>query len=100
MRFKVLRKLLCALSMAVAAGSAFASGVDSFGGGLAGEQQLYNLGKATYAQKLGCGSCNLAGKPLDKSGAQLLLSDASKTSQLSDEERAALAVYLKLRFKL
>lgn len=100
MRFKVSKKLLCALSMAVVAGSAFASGVDSFGGGLAGEQQMYTLGKATYTKKLGCSSCSLAGKSLDKSLAEQLLSDASKTSQLSDEERAALAVFLKLRFKL
>jgi len=52
---------------------------------------MYNAGKATYAQKLGCGSCSLAGKSLDKALAEQLLSDASKTSQLSDEERAALA---------
>lgn len=100
MKFFHKKWLYLAFVLPALAGTAMASGVDSFGGGLAGQQQLYNAGKAVYAQKLACGDCMLAGKSLDKTLAQSLLSDADKTAKLSDDERNALAVYLKLRFKL
>lgn len=88
------------LVLAIMAKTTFASGSDSFGGGLSGEQARYNAGKAVYAQKLACSSCALAGKRLDKMQAQQVLTDAGMNAKLSDDERAALSTYLKLRFKL
>lgn len=95
-----LKRLTLALALPLMSGAAFASGSDSFGGGLSGEQQLYNAGKAVYAQKLACAGCTMAGKTLDKPLAQSILSEADTTAKLSDDDRAALATYLKLRFKL
>jgi Fe-S cluster biogenesis protein NfuA len=95
-----LKKLGLVLALPLICGAAFASGVDSVGGGLSGQQQMYNAGKAVYTQKLACSACMMAGKTLDKALAQTLLNDAAKTSNLSDDERSALATYLKLRFKL
>ena len=95
-----LKRLTLALALPLVASAAFASGSDSFGGGLSGEQQLYNAGKAVFAQKLACSGCAMAGKTLDKPLAQSILSEADTTAKLSDDDRAALATYLKLRFKL
>lgn len=96
----LLKRLVLTLALPLVAGAAFASGSDSFGGGLTGEQQSYNAGKAVYAQKIGCSKCMMAGKALDKTSAQNLLANPDKTTNLSDEERVALTTYLKLRFKL
>ena len=79
--------------------SAFASGSDAGGGAETGDAQSYNVGKGVYAQKLACKSCPLAGKSLDAAMARGLLS-GTETYSLSAEEQQALAVYLKLRFKL
>ena len=95
-----LKKFGLAIALPLLCGAAFASGVDSFGGGPTGQQQMYNAGKAVYAQKFACADCMMAGKNLDKAVAQSLLSDAEKTAKLTDDERSALAAYLKLRFKL
>ena len=95
-----LKKIGLAIALPLFCAAAFASGVDSFGGGQTGQQQMYNAGKAVYAQKLACAGCMMAGKTLDKALAQTLMSDADKTASLSDDERSALAAYLKLRFKL
>lgn len=100
MKNRILGKYGLALALSIMAGTAFASGSDSLGGGLSGEQARYNAGKAVYAQKLACPDCMLSGKMLDKMQAQQVLTDADLTSKLSDDERAALATYLKLRFKL
>ena len=78
---------------------AFASGSDAGGGAETGDAQSYNIGKGVYAQKLACKSCPLAGKSLDAAMARGLLS-GTETYSLSAEEQQALAVYLKLRFKL
>ena len=99
MKTRILGKYGLALVLSVMASTAFASGSDSFGGGLSGEQARYNTGKAVYAQKLACPDCMLSGKMLDKMQAQQVLTNADLTSTLSDDERAALATYLKLRFK-
>ena len=77
----------------------FASGSDAGGGAETGDAQSYNVGKGVYAQKLACKSCPLAGKSLDAAMARGLLS-GTETYSLSAEEQQALAVYLKLRFKL
>jgi hypothetical protein len=95
-----LKKIGLALALPLLCSAALASGVDSTGSGLSGQQQMYNAGKAVYAQKLACSDCMLAGKTLDKALAQTLLSDPMKTDKLSDDERSALTTYLKLRFKL
>ena len=100
MTFACLRKYGLALVLACMIDNAFASGSDSLGGGLSGEQARYNAGKAVYAQKLACPGCALSGKKLDKPQAQQLLADNTLAAKLSDDERAALATYLKLRFKL
>ena len=78
---------------------AFASGSDAGGGAETGDAQSYNIGKGVYAQKLACKACPLAGKSLDAAMARGLLS-GTETYSLSAEEQQALAVYLKLRFKL
>ncbi len=62
MTFASIRKYGLALLLPCMVGSAFASGSDSLGGGLSGEQARYNAGKAVYAQKLACPSCALSGK--------------------------------------
>jgi hypothetical protein len=100
MKIMVLGKYALALALPFMIGSAFASGSDSFGGGLSGEQARYNTGKAVYSQRLACPDCMLSGKILDKTQAQKILNDTELTTKLSDDERAALATYLKLRFKL
>ena len=79
--------------------SAIASGSDAGGGAETGDAQLYNVGKGVYAQKLACKSCPLAGKNLDADMARGLLG-GNETYGLSAEEQQALAVYLKLRFKV
>ena len=78
---------------------AFASGSDAGGGAETGDAPSYNVGKGVYAQKLACKSCPLAGKSLDAAMARGLLS-GTETYSLSAEEQQALAVYLRLRFKL
>lgn len=100
MKFHLYKKIGMACLLPIIVSTAYASGSDSFGGGLTGEQQLYNVGKAVFAQKLACQNCAFAGKSLDKNLAQSLLNEADKTSNLSDDDRTALAAYLKLRFKL
>lgn len=100
MKTRILGKYGLALALSFMAGSAFASGSDSLGGGLSGEQARYNAGKAVYAQKLACPGCILSGKMLDKMQAQQIITNTDLTSNLSDDEREALATYLKLRFKL
>ena len=81
------------------AAPAFASGSDGGGGAETGDAQSYNVGKGVYAQKLACKSCPLAGKSLDAATARGLLS-GTETYSLDADEQQALAVYLKLRFKL
>jgi hypothetical protein len=100
MKTRILGKYGLALALSFMAGAAFASGSDSLGSGLSGEQARYNAGKAVYAQKLACPGCILSGKMLDKMQAQQIITNTDLTSRLSDDERAALATYLKLRFKL
>ena len=78
---------------------AFASGSDAGGGAETGDAQSYNAGKGIYAQKLACKTCPLAGKSLDAAMARGLLS-GTDTYSLGADEQQALAVYLKLRFKL
>ena len=78
---------------------AFASGSDGGGSAETGDAQSYNVGKGVYAQKLACKACPLAGKSLDAAMARGLLGGA-ETYSLNADEQQALAVYLKLRFKL
>jgi Glycosyl transferase family 2 len=85
--------------LAFAAGVAFASGSDGGGSAVTGDSALYNTGKSVYATKLACAACPLAGKTLDAALAREVLAKSVKVS-LSDQESAALAVYLKRRFKL
>lgn len=78
----------------------FASGSDGSGAGAqTGEARLYNQGKGVYAHKIACDSCPMAGKTLDKNLAMELLGNPSVPS-LSQDEKSALDVYLKRRFKL
>lgn len=85
--------------------SALASGSEGFGGASTGAAQMYNTGKKVYVRQVVCKDCVLAGKKLNKESAADLLAgrgdDAAKiTSMLTTEEQAALAVYLKRRYKL
>lgn len=83
----------------------FASGSEGFGGASTGAAQMYNTGKRIYVRQIKCKDCVLAGKKLDKEGAADLLEGrgdvaAKVTDILTTEEQAALAVYLKRRYKL
>ena len=78
---------------------ALAAGSDAGGGAETGDTQSYNIGKGVYAQKLACKSCPLAGRSVDAPLARELLT-GKETYALSAQEQQALAVYLKLRFKL
>ena len=100
MKLHVVGKYGLALALALMAGTTLASGSDSFGGGVSSEQARYNTGKAIYSQKLACPDCALSGKTLDKTQAQQILTNEDLTARLSENERAALITYLKLRFKL
>ena len=100
MKTRILGKYGLVLALSFMAGTVFASGSDSLGTGLSGEQARYNAGKAVYAQKLACPDCMMAGKMLDKMQAQQIIANTDVMSKLSDTEREALTTYLKLRFKL
>ena len=102
MLHKLLKPTAAAALLAVSTlfgAPAFASGSDAGGGAETGDAQSYNVGKGVYAQKLACKACPLAGKSLDAAMARGLLS-GTETYSLSADEQQALAVYLKLRFKL
>ncbi len=83
---------------------AFASGSEGLGSATTGAAHMYNMGKRIYAEKIICKACPLAGKMLDKTSAAELLEGkgmAEKTfTMLSQDEQAALGVFLKRRFKL
>ncbi len=88
-----------AVSFALAAGLALASGSDGGGSAETGDAAAYNAGKGVYATKLACTGCPMAGKSLDAAMARDLLT-TKRGAALTSEESAALEVYLKRRFKL
>ena len=88
-----------AVSFALAAGLALASGSDGGGSAETGDAAAYNAGKGVYATKLACPGCPMAGKSLDTAMARDLLT-TKRGAALTSEESAALEVYLKRRFKL
>ena len=94
--------MLCTFSQSP---SAFASGSEGLGGASTGAAQMYNKGKRIYALQVACGDCVLAGEKLSKADASDLFEGkgdvaAKITSILTSEEQAALAVYLKRRYRL
>ncbi len=88
-----------ALTLALSATIALASGSDGGGSAETGDAAAYNMGKSVYASKLACANCPMAGKSLDAAMARQLIEKAPAVT-LSDDESKALAVYLKRRFKL
>ena len=88
-----------AAALALAAGLALASGSDGGSSAETGDAARYNVGKSVYATRLACSNCPLAGKSLDAALARDVLAGKPPLS-LSDDETAALSVYLKRRFKL
>lgn len=98
-RLSPLIRVATAVSLAMAAGVANASGSD--GGGMAqtGDSAAYNSGKAVFAAKFACSGCPMAGKSLDAAAARELLANKRGVT-LTPDESAALDVYLKRRFKL
>ena len=88
-----------ALTLALGATLALASGSDGGGSAETGDAAAYNTGKSVYFSKLACASCPLAGKSLDAAMARQVIEKAPAVT-LSDDESKALAVYLKRRFKL
>ena len=88
-----------ALTLALSATIALASGSDGGGSAETGDAAAYNMGKSVYASKLACANCPMAGKSLDAAMARQLIEKAPAVT-LSDDETKALAVYLKRRFKL
>jgi hypothetical protein len=88
-----------AMSFALAAGLALASGSDGGGQAETGDAAAYNTGKSVFATKLACSACPMAGKSLDADAARALLANKGSVT-LTPQESAALDVYLKRRFKL
>jgi hypothetical protein len=83
----------------VLSGSVFASGSEGISTGPSNDTRLYNVGKGVYADKFSCSSCPLAGKSLNADLAKEVL-DGKPKVELSGDEAAALASYLKRRFKV
>jgi hypothetical protein len=92
-------RVAAAASLAFLAAAAFASGSDGGGHAETGDAAAYNAGKSVFATKLACSSCPMAGKSLDAATARELLANKRGVT-LSEQESAALDVYLKRRFKL
>lgn len=88
-----------AAALVFSAGLASASGTDGAASGETGNAAAYNTGKAVYANKLACSTCPLAGQGVSAEIARNLLKN-QPDAKLSADESAALAVYLKRRFKL
>jgi hypothetical protein len=88
-----------AMTFAMSAGLALASGSDSGGAAETGDTAAYNTGKSVFATKIACSSCPMAGKSLDADAARALLANKGSVT-LTPQESAALDVYLKRRFKL
>jgi hypothetical protein len=86
-------------ALVLAAVASVASGSEGGIGAQAGDTAAYNAGKGVYAAKFACSACPLAGKSLDAAAARELIANKRGVS-LSSDESAALAVYLKRRFKL
>jgi hypothetical protein len=86
-------------SFALIGGAAFASGSEGFSQAPTSDTRLYNTGKGVYADKYSCGGCTLAGKSLNAELAKEILSGKPKVD-LSEDEQAALTVYLKRRFRV
>ncbi len=94
-----LLKSIAAASLALAgATGAHASGTVNPGGATAGSQQLYNAGKAVFAQRLACASCPYAGRRASAELAREVLADAKTIAMLDHQEQAALRTYFEKRF--
>lgn len=91
--------LVAALATALASSVAMASGSDAVGRAKTGDAAAYNLGKRVFAVKIACDSCPKPGLDLNKSSAQNLLHN-TPDANLTADEKEALSVYLKRRFKL
>ncbi len=94
-----------ALTMALSVSAARASGSDAGGGAETGDAAAYNMGKSVYANKFACTGCSMAGKSLDVPMAKKLLGESMDKmdkmhADLTPDEKHALEVYLKRRFKL
>lgn len=87
------------MAMLTFSATAMASGSDAGGGAETGDAQANNMGKGVYASKLACPSCPKAGAALNAELAEELLSGKGLPA-LRDDEKHALTVYLKRRFKL
>lgn len=99
MSLKPIKLTLTALLMSALPFVALASGSEGVSGGETSEAQMYNVGKAVYAQKLACSNCPLAGKALNAMLAKDLLA-GNQTQSLNADDKTALTSYLKRRFKL
>ena len=86
-------------AMSLAAAMTMASGSDAGGSAETGDTAAYNTGKGVFAAKFACAACPMAGMSLDGSKAKELIGNKRGVT-LSNEESAALEVYLKRRFKL
>lgn len=100
----MLKKMMLAIAasalLSASIGAVLASGSDNIGSSAQnGEARLYNQGKGVVARQITCDSCPMAGKALDKSSAMELI-NGKIAPNLSREDKAAVDVYLKRRFKL
>lgn len=99
MKHNIIHRTALAVALTVFASSAMASGSEGGAAAQTGDMQLYNAGKAVYAQKLACDTCPLAGKSLDATLASDLIAGKGVPT-LSEGDSKALMTYLKRRFKM
>lgn len=99
MKFFNISALTVVAVFAAMAGTAFASGSEGFSSAQSNDTRLYNAGKGVYAEKFSCSTCPLAGKALNANVAKEVL-DGTPKVQLSEDEKTAVMVYLKRRYKI
>jgi hypothetical protein len=96
---KRLISLTSCVTFALVAGLAHASGSDSFPSA-SSSTSMYNTGKQVFAEQLACKGCAFDGKSIDKNIAMQIVSDKKATEKLSADDRDAVVLYAKKRFKL
>lgn len=91
--------LIFTAAVAINTSPVLASGSDAVGQAQTGSGASYNQGKRVYATQLACEACPMAGQDLNTRSALNLLAKLPE-SQLKENDKEALSVYLKRRFKL
>jgi hypothetical protein len=99
MKTFVKSQLIAGAVCALISSTVLASGSETISAAPSSSAQLYNTGKAVFADKYACSNCPLAGKTLNAELAKEVLKGSPKVT-LTNDESEALAAYLKRRFKI